>query len=346
MRWKLRARVLVLAAVLLMAAGCARPKKPGEAPVLVFSAAGEVRPTAGGQSLFADRKGQGVLADVKSSFLSRDLVMADLAAGFDQGCQPLRGDESLRWSPEWMPLLSAANLKVLMLADDHALDCGREALSLGMNAMLAQGFYLTGASRNQKEAGSPVFLTSKGITVSLLSFLTQPVPGVDECRDCAGPAIYDRTSLINSLAEMKDRANYHVLCLHFAERELPRLSDQELTVAKEGIDYGADLVIGYGPASAGGIYRIRGTWVVGSMGRLTGDAADAPLKSADGFILSAEFAPDKIMNLRLAAVELQDGKPVLLRGDPGTRALADVVAKADAEVKDNVKLIGDILYLR
>ncbi len=345
MRWNLRAVVFALA-VLAMAAGCARPKKPGQAPVLAFSAAGELRPAAGGQGLFAGQKGRDVFADVKPLFLSRDLVMADFSAGFDQGCQPLRAEQSLRWSPEWMPILSAANLKVLMLADGHALDCGREALSLGMNAMLGQGFYLTGAGRNQKEAGSPVYLTRNGITVSLLSFLMQPVTGLDECGDCAGPAVYERGTLINSLAEMKDRAQHRVLCLHFGPRDLPGLSGQELSVAKEGIDYGAELVIGYGPATAGGIYRIRGTWVIGSMGRLTGDAADAPLKSADGFILSAEFASDKIMNLRLAAVELQDGKPVLLRGDAGARALSDVLAKSDPDVQDNVKLIGDILYLR
>jgi hypothetical protein len=345
MRCKLQAVGFALA-VLAMAAGCARPKKPGQVPVLAFSAAGELRPVAGGQSLFAGQKGRDVLAEVKPLFLSRELVMADFSAGFDQGCQPLRGDESLRWSPEWMPLLSAANLKVLMLADGHALDCGREALSLGMNAMLGQDFYLTGAGRNQKEAGSPVYLTRNGITVSLLSFLLQPVTGLDLCADCTGPAVYDRTALINSLTEMKDRAQHHLLCLGFAPRDLPGLSDQELAVARQGIDYGAELVIGYGPATAGGLYRIRGTWVIGSMGRLTGDAADAPLKSADGFILSAEFALDKIMNLRLAALELQDGKPVLLRGDAGAKALSDVVAKSGPEVRDNVKLIGDILYLR
>jgi poly-gamma-glutamate synthesis protein (capsule biosynthesis protein) len=339
-------KFFLLALASLFICGCARPKKAGEVQTLVFSAGGELRPLFQGAPLFEGRKGKDVLSGPASYFLSRDVVMSDFTGALDLGCQPLAREPLYRWQPEWLPLLSAVNIKVLNLADDHSLDCGREALQKAMNSMLAQGFYISGAGRNQKEARAPVYLTQKGVTVSIANFLLAPPPGLEECGECTGPSMYDRTAMINALAEMKGRAQHHVLVLHFAERELPVLSDQELAAAREAIDFGADLVIGYGPGSAGGIHRVRGTWVIGSMGRICGDAVDAPLKIADGFILSAEFTSDKTMNLRLSAVELVGGRPELLRGDQGQNALARLIASADAEVRDNVKLIGDILYLK
>ena len=336
--------LVVLAAVL--AVGCARAKKAEQGQSLNFSAGGELRPVAAGQPLFSGREADRVFLKLDPFLSSRDLMMVDFAGGLDQGCQPLSRPEVLRWSPEWLPLISRANLKVLNLADDHALDCGREALNQAVNLMLGQGFYLVGAGRGQKEATAPVYLTRKGVTISLVSFLLEEPPGIEKCESCTGPSLYDRQALINAFAEMKNRAQYQILVLHFRERELPALTEDELAIVREGIDFGADLILGFGPGSAGGLYRIRGRWVIGSLGRLTGDAEESGFKAVDGLLLSAEFSADQIMNLRVCALDLDNGRPRLLRSEEGEAALTKLVSGADTEVRDNVKLIGDILYLK
>ncbi len=339
------ARVLVLAALVVGTVGCP-PMRDRDAERITFTVGGEVRPVAGGRVVFDVKKAKDVFNDLVPFFEGRDLVMVDFAGGVEFGCQALDRGQVYRWDPTWPQRLTEANIRVLNLADDHALDCGRDAMAKATSSMLAQNFYVTGAGREQREARAPVYVTQNQVTVSFASFLFESIPGIDSCDDCPGPALYHRDALIAALREMKKRSEHRVVVFHFRERELPTLTAEEMKVVREAIDYGADLVIGYGPATAGGVLRVRGHWVISSMGRLTGETSAASGKIADGFLLSAELLPSKIMNLRLAPVELVEGKSRMLRGEPGAKALARVLESSDNEVQNNATLIEDILYLK
>ena len=328
---------LLAAAVIL--SGCARLRAPSnEGHMLLFSAVGELRPVAPAGSLFGP--GREPLGELKPSLAGRSLVMAGLAGGFD--CDP--ADGAIVWQNDWTGALSAANIRVLILADDHALDCGRPALADGMNRLLLREFYLAGAGPDQKMARAPVYLSRDGLTLGVVAFLTAPLPG-DSCAACPGPALYDRRAMIAALNEMKSRSNFRVAVLHFPERPAPALTADEQATAREAVDYGADLVLGYGPTAAGGIMRVRGHWVIGSLGRALGGDGSADC-DCDGLLLSAEFTPEKIMNLRLLPVALDDGRPRLLRGAEATAVLQKIIAAAPADAAANMNLIGDILYLK
>jgi len=337
----------LLAVFLVLAMpSCPRRPEPAGGPQLTFAAVGEVRPSLQGEPLFSEGERSRVFDQVAPLLGEREFVLFDFAGAVEFGCQPLAREEVHRWRPEWLVHLFNANLRVVNLANDHALDCGREALLKTMNAMMGQGFYLVGAGRSQREANAPIYLTRHGITISLVSFLLDPPPGLDPCPECTGPSLYNRRAMISALREMRERAGFRVVVLHFKERPLPRLESDELAVVREAIDFGADLVIGYGPGSGGGLYRIRGKWVVAGMGALTGDATDDPEKIVDGLLFCLEFSPAGMMNLRLAPVKLLEGRPSPLRGDEGEAVLEKLVAAGDSEVRNNARIIGDILYLK
>ncbi len=341
------ALLAVLALLCLGFAGCPRQGEQRGDDILAFAAGGELRPrTTEGEHIFGDRKGGHPLVTMIPHLVERDLVMVDLAGGLDIGCQPLIREQIFRWQPDWLQYLSEANIRVLNLADDHCLDCGRDALAHATSQMLAQGFYVCGAGVDQEEAHAPVYLTRYGITVSIVSFLMESPPAIAPCEECTGPSIYSRQALISSLKEMKKRAMHHLAVFHWKERDLPGLTDDELSVAKEAMDFGADLVIGYGPRSAGGLYRIRGRWVIGSLGRLSGTPASSESKIVDGLLLAAEFTRGNMMNLRVLPVTLEKGRPRVMRGQEGAAALRALMATSDQMVADNSSLIGDILYLK
>ena len=341
------ARRLRLPALLLVAllglGGCARSRSLGPDQMLAFAAAGEVRPSAGNQSLFVSGVPD-LFHELTPFIANRDLVMADLAGGLEFNCDPPPG-EPLRWQPGWLSALSAANIRILNLADDHSLDCGRPALTEAVSFLLRQDFYLAGVGPDQEMARAPVYLTRNGITIAIAGYLLAPPPNSAACADCPGPALYDRDSLIAALTEMKSRASRRIVVLHFVERDSPNLTPEELAIVREAIDYGADLVLGYGPVEAGGIQRIRGRWVIGSLGRLAGDA-DGGINRADGLLVSAEFTADKMMNLRLLPLAIVGGRPRLLRGEEAAATLTAIVGASPSEVQDNATLIGDILYLK
>ncbi len=340
-------RAFLFFSVLLVcfsAFSCPRADRAERETRLSFTAAGEMRPRAGAVALFgADAD---VFENIAPLLLERDLVQADLAGALEFGCQPLARDEIYRWKPEWLDTLSAANIRVINLADDHAVDCGREALQKSARFMMAEGFYYLGAGSTQKEAQTPVYITRNKITVSFLSFLLERPPGLDPCEKCSGPSQYERQALISGLAEMKDRSDFRIVILHFREREIPALSEAELRITRQAIDFGADLVLGYGSRSAGGLYRVRGKWAVTGMGILTGSAVDNPDKTADGFLLCAEFRKSSISNIRLLPVALEDGRPVPLRGEAGKSVLEKLVRRSGPQIEANTRIIEDILYLK
>lgn len=325
-----------LLAAAFVSAGCARLRGPStEGKMLLFSAVGELRPVGANGDLFGSAD---PLAELKPFLADRSLVMADLAGGIDCRTESPSG---LAWKPEWTEALAAANLRIQSLADDHALDCGPTALAAGINRLLLREFYLVGAGPDQKMARAPVYLTRDGLSLGLVAFLAAPLPGAT-CDNCPGPAVYDRRALISALNEMKSRSDFRVAVLHFTERSGADLPAEDLAIAREAVDYGANLVIGYGPPTAGAISRIRGRWVIGSLGRALG--GNGP--ECDGLLLSAEFTPDKIMNLRLLPIALLDGKPRILRGEPATTALRKIIDAAPADAQANMNLVGDILYLK
>lgn len=330
-----------LAAAAIVFCGCARLR--GEAApggMLLFSALGELRPQTETGSLFGTGK-PNPLDGLKPDLSARSLVMADLAGGFNFDCPPSAGN--LIWQQEWLPYLAEANLRILSLADDHALDCGPDTLNQSLNWLLLREFYPAGAGPNQTSARAPVYLKRDGIELGISAFLVANLTG-GVCENCPGPALYNRPDLIAALSEMKSRADHRIVVLHFAERASAALSEEETAIAREAIDYGADLVFGVGPTAAGAITRVRGRWVIGSLGRALG-GPDRPDDDCDGLMVSAEFTPDKIMNLRLMPVKLLNGKPTLLRGEEAAAVLRKILA-ASPDADANATLVGDILYLK
>jgi len=330
---------------LIALAGCPRSRDASQ-DMVTFTAAGELHPVVNGSPIFAAGRREHALREVSPLFLERDLVLVDLSGGIDIGCQPLMREEVYRWPAEWLPLLHQANIRVLNLADDHSLDCGREPLLYAVNSLLGQGFYVVGAGRDQEEAHAPVYLTRRGITLSIAAYSFVHPPGVDFCAECTGPSMYKREALIEALKEMKRRADFSLVVFHRPELEHPGMSEEELAAARQAVDFGADLVLGYGPSAAGGLHRIRGRWVIGSLGKLTGPGSMDPAKAADGLLVSAEFTPERMMNLRIMAVMIDHGAPVALRGEEGNAALSKMTAASESEVQDNASLIEDILYLK
>ncbi len=336
---------LALSACCVFIFECAGARDPVDNSLYKFSAVGEVRPMVGSTLLFGDS--QDPLANMRPFLLERDATLADFAGALAIDCVPAYRPDPITWDPDWLSSLSSSNVRVLNLADDHALDCGQESLASSLNYFMSEGFNVVGAGLDAEQARSPIYLYRGPVKVSIMSVTLDRPPEEVVQAGKAAPSFYERQSMINGLQEMKKKATYRIVVFHWPERDYPEMSEDELALVREAVNFGADLVLGHGPRSAGGLMRIRGTWVVLGMGAFTGEPIkDQPNKAADGLALSAEFTAGRMMNLRLSAVEVLEGKPSMVRGERGASILSGMVAGSDTEVSDNATLIGDILYLK
>jgi poly-gamma-glutamate synthesis protein (capsule biosynthesis protein) len=344
LRLCLRAFLLGAALLPLALSGCGK-KKTGERESLIrFSAAGNLMLDRGVR-VWVEKNGPAYPFQPVSSFLqSRDLVAANFEMALDHGCQALQKPEVFRLPEAELPELERSGINALNLANDHSLDCGREALGQAFRWMLATGIQPLGAGDNSTQAQQPVYLTVNGITLGLLAFTTAAVPGAPFCRECTGPAFYEPNLVSRLLAEMERRADFRIVFFHWEEAARAGPHPDPKTVAHEAINSGADLVIGFGPEAVAGLERIQGKWVIYSLGNLVSDPATP--QGQEGLIFSAEFAPRRMLNPRLLPIRIEKGQASFARGDEARAILEHVMALSGPGSRSEMKLVEDILYLQ
>lgn len=332
---------ILLAALLPAGGGRARKK---EADNLVrFSAAGDLMLDRG-VKVWVDKNGPGYPFQPVASFLqSRRFVVANFEMALDHGCQALNKLEVFRLPQTYLPELQHAGISVLNLANDHTLDCGREALGQATRWMLANGIQPVGAGDNQTQAQQPVYLSDKGVTISLLAVNLVPLTGTEYCRECAGPAFYEPDRLMRYLAEMGRRSAFRIVMVNWGEA-VAGVKPEPRAVMREALDQGADLVIGFGGGAPGGLERVRGRWIIGSLGNFVSDPTTP--QGQEGLLLSAEFTPRRMLNLRLLPLHLAQGQASFARGPQAQSILQDLISRSDPGSRSNLKLVEDILYLQ
>ena len=327
----------------LALAGCGNKKSKEAENLIRFSAVGDLMLDRGVR-VWVDKNGPSYPFQPVAGFLqSRKFVVADFEMALDHGCQALVKTEVFRLPQAYLPELLHAGINVLNLANDHTLDCGREALAQGTRWMLATGIQPVGAGDNQAQAQQPVYLSDKGVTLGLLAFNLAPVQGAEFCRECAGPAFYEPGLLSRYLAEMGRRSDFRIVMVHWGEANAG-VKPEPGEVMREAMDFGADLVIGFGAGAPGGLERIRGRWLIGSLGNFIADATTP--QGQEGLLLCAEFGPRRMMNLRVLPLNLAQGQASFARGPQAQAILQNLIARSNPGSRSDLKLIEDILYLQ
>ncbi len=341
----LRGLCLIFLACAVLMSGCAREKKglKSEESLIRFSALGDVMLDRGVRREIEKNGPDWPFLQVNSFLEDRDFVYANLETALDHGCQPLAKKEVFRMPVELIGGLSGSGINIYNLANDHSLDCGRESLIQMMSWLSASGFHPVGAGQNQDQARAPIYLLHGGITLGILSFTTFPVEGSEYCEACAGPSYYDREALIRYMDEMQKRSDYRVVTFHWGS-EYSLLPDSwQVKLAHEAVDFGADLVIGHGPHLLQSIEKVRGKWIIYSLGNFVYDQIFPG--GQEGAILCAEFRPGRMMNLRLLPLRIQNGQPAFVRGEDARKILQGILDRSAREDRGQSTIIEDILYL-
>jgi hypothetical protein len=328
-----------LISTVLLTASCSSllsNKQQENGAIFKFTVAGELAPSAEGKLLFA---GKGPFAELESFLQSRDVVMADFAGAV------CNSGDAYSWRMNWLDGMTNSGLRAFNLANDRSLSCGKDGLGRTMSGMSERGLYVIGAGLGPREASTPIYLTSNGITVGVASFLIDKPAQMEGCEDCPLPSVYERSNLLRAIADMRRQADHIIIFLHYSERDQPDLERTELRLARTALALGADMVIGYGANTGGGLRRYRGKWIISGMGKLTGKSADG-FEAVDGLLLSMEFTKSDIMNPRLAPLSIKGGLPTVLRGEEAASKLQGLLNASTPEVRENATLHRDILYLR
>ena len=237
--------------------------------------------------------------------LSADLTIVNLetmlsSAGLedaDWASMQMRGHR------EYAGTLARVGVTVASVANNHALQHGREAFADTVSALEEAGIGVCGVRGTAPWTSRPLGLEVRGLSIGILGYSLRPRQYSDEEPPYAEG---NRSGMIADIRRLSGRGQHVVLSLHWGEEFVDRPSMAEVDLGHELIQAGASLIVGHHPHVLRPVESYRGGVIAYSLGNLVSDMVwYDPLRT--GGILKGELrASGGIANLELVRTRIGD----------------------------------------
>ncbi len=241
------------------------------------------------------------------------LRTADVVAGNLESPISTRGTAvenkkfTLRADPLAARALKAAGIRVVSLANNHAMDFGPLALEDTLAALNENDILFTGAGMDLDDARAPAIVKVKGKTLAFLSYsLTFPLEFFASAgRPGTAPGYADFVKA--DIEKVRPRADLVVVSFHWGAELLTAAKDYQIDLGHQAIDWGADVVLGHHPHVLQEIEVYKGhliayslgNFVFGSESNRTNESMILLLTFRDKSLVKAEAVPIDVNNYRV-----------------------------------------------
>lgn len=191
-----------------------------------------------------------LLAPIAPVLSSADLAMVNLETAITDRGDPVAGKAYHFRSPALsFDALRAAGVKVVNMANNHALDYGPVGMEDTFAAIAASGLAVVGIGHDATEAYRPHRSVIKGQRISILSAVDwlEPalVPAWTATDRQPGLAFaIDRAPLVAAVTAERPQADTLITFLHWGVEETHCASPEQQTLAQALLAAGADIVVG------------------------------------------------------------------------------------------------------
>lgn len=295
----LRLRDSLVLIVLVLALNPALAQEPGvraDARPITIAAVGDIMLGSDFPSpRLPPEDGQSLLAPVEPLFRRADLSFANLEGPLCDGGVCVKDTENpnvfaFRTPTRFARTLAAASLKVLSLANNHALDFGEAGLKATKAALTQAGLKFS------SKDGEVAEFTVRGVKVGLVALGFGPPPRSIVFPEKAWAEIADLASKFDILIVSVHGGREGKGALHVANETEYFLGENRgnlVRFARGAVDRGADLVLGHGPHVPRALELHKGRLIAYSLGNfctylgmnLEGESGYAPL-------LRVELSPE------------------------------------------------------
>ena len=182
---------------------------------------------------------------IDSLFRTADLVVGNLECPATKIVQPVFKRYIFRGEPEWLATLKAHGVTHLNLANNHAIDQGREGLMDTRRNIVAAGMVPIGAGQNMSETSQPVLLAKEPRPVWLLASNRLALENFAYLPDrpCVSQEPFD--SLVDKVRQLKnaDSTAIIIVSMHWGGEHTLKPLPQQRMEARRLIDAGAEALI-------------------------------------------------------------------------------------------------------
>ena len=218
-----------------------------------------------------DKSGISAIAD--SEMLER-MQNADLFVINEEFPFSLRGEAmedkqfTFRADPKYVEIFQELGVDIVTVANNHALDFGRDAFLDTLDTLKSAGITCIGGGYHLSEASAPAVQTIKGQTFAIFG-ATRVSPSATWYASDSQAGLfqtYDATLLNQKIAEAHTEYDHVIVFVHWGIEKNETPEDYQRSLAKGYIDAGADLVVGCHPHVLQGFEYYNGVPIVYSLG--------------------------------------------------------------------------------
>lgn len=274
-----------------------------------------------------------------------DLRIGNLELPLTDRGAPANKDYVFRAPPATADALRGAGFNVLTLANNHAMDYGKEGLLDTLDALDRAGIAHPGGGRTAAEAYAPAIVTVKGVRVALLSYVNTPNDSrsgwaAESTR--AGPAAPGvawgtADAVRRDVTAARSQADLVIVAIHAGWEYTAAPNPIQRELARAAIDAGAALVLGAHPHVLQGIELYRNVPIVYSLGNFVFDLDDDDrrqpgLPSTLSAVLRIRMGREGVRGIEIlpAVIDQRDGHPVPVTGAAAKPVLDRLYALTDA----------------
>ena len=305
-----------------------------------------------------ERKGFDFLTEGLESVLEeKDLLFCNLESvlsDFESDPKSLPKME-LRGRPDEAECLAKLGFDILNVANNHALQHGVTAFDETVSLVADKGMHPIGLSGSSGD--SKVFEWEKdGVKIDFISYSMRPE------KFSKGEIPYARGEKDDIISFVRDRRSQTdaviVLSLHWGDEYMNYPSAEQISMARELVDVGVNLILGHHPHVLQGVEKYRGGVIVYSLGNFVFDKWQRnPRETA---VFSCEIGIDGVIEYELIPILIAKSfQPMSVKGKDAekiqsklsdySRALKLIVAgegKYAAYSGDSYKAMSERAYLK
>lgn len=258
---------------------------------------------------------------VLHAFSNMDIVFGNLECTLS--CHGLRGNRlssvQMRGYPGLVDGLVKAGFNMLNLANNHSMQHGRKPFLETVKLLKDHNINFCGVNTEDHLIGKPSILEINEIKIAFLGYSLRPRQYFDD-----NNPLYSEGHLDHITKDVKDnnkRVDIVVVSLHWGEEFVEQPSPEEIKIAREIIDSGADLIIGHHPHVLRGIEHYKHGIIIYSLGNFVCDMSwDERLR--ESLIFRCRITKSGISDIELIPIYINNNyQPEVLVKERGKNLL-------------------------
>jgi poly-gamma-glutamate synthesis protein (capsule biosynthesis protein) len=202
---------------------------------------------------------------------SADLRYCNLECPVSDRGRDLHHLYSFRADPRAIEGLKATGFDVVSQANNHAYDWGPEALLDSLERLRAAGIHPVGAGQNILAAHYPLLVNVGSLRIAFLAYVDvdpkEAAAGVDR----PGVAWLDPAQALADIRFARPLANLVIVCPHWGVEYALKPTRDQVELAHQMIDAGADLIVGSHPHVVQPLENYHDHWIAYSLGNFIFD---------------------------------------------------------------------------